>query len=348
VRSAIAIAAAAAALAAPALHPDSVRADSVSTQRALASFDAMERSLFHRGAGDYREQAGGAPGSHAWPYSQALAAHVAVAKLNRHRAAVGERLALLERRFRLGAVYAAWPRGDVYLDDNEWIAEAYLDLGGAHARARAAAIFDAVVRAWDASASTPCSGGVYWTHAHGNDDRNTVSTANGALVGLRLYRSTHVQRYLTWSRRMLAWVETCMRDTDNLYWDHIDASGNVDRTKWSYNQGSMLGAYVELYRSTGEQAALDEAESIADAALAYFAPRWADGEPREFASVFFRNLLQLAGAARRDDYVDAAAAYGNALWASTRNGLFAAGGATTLLDQAAIVQLYAALARAGR
>src|SRR5581483_9737808 len=97
-----------------------------------------------------------------------------------------------------------------------------------------------------------------------------------------------------------------------------------------------------------EQAALDEAESIADAALAYFAPRWADGEPREFASVFFRNLLQLAVAARRDDYVDAAAAYGNALWASTRNGLFAAGGATTLLDQAGIVQLYAALARAGR
>jgi predicted alpha-1,6-mannanase (GH76 family) len=341
----------AAALAVPAIAAAPVHADSVSARRAVASLDAMERYLFDARAGDYRETVGAGSGSHAWPYSQALQAHVSVARVAPSRAAVRSRLALLERRFRSGSVYAAWPRGALYTDDNAWLAEAFLDLGGKPARARAAAVFAAAVRAWDRSQTTPCSGGVYWTNARGNDDRNTVSTANAALVGLRLYEATRAPSYLTWSRRMLDWVESCLHDSDALYFDHIDGAGDVDRTKWSYNQGSMLAAYVELYRATGDSAALDEATTIADASLRYFAPRWYAGEPREFAAIFFRDLLKLAAAGGRPDYVDAAAAYGDRMWRTARDartGLFRFSGRTTLLDQAGLVQVYAALARAGR
>jgi Glycosyl hydrolase family 76 len=338
----------------PAVAAAPVRADSRDAARATASFSAMERYLYDRGAGDYRERIGAAPGSHAWPFSQALAANIAIAGLHRLgvQAPVRARFATLERRFRSAAAYVAWPHRDIYLDDNEWLAQDFLDwsdlAGGAPARARAAAIFTAVADAWDDVSAHPCAGGIFWTTSPANRDRNTVSTANGALVALRLYAATKQARYLVWSQRMLAWVDRCMLGPDGLYWDHIDLHGTLDRTHWSYNQGSVIGANVMLYTLTGDTQALAHAEQNADAALAYFADRWTSGEPPEFAAIFFRNLLALAAVDGRQDYVDAAESYGDTAWTSARDartGLFTFTGKTRLLDQAALVQLYAALAR---
>ena len=162
----------------------------------------MERYLYDRRAGDYRERVGARPArtpgrsrrrsrrtsrSRACPGLQA-------------QAPVRARFATLERRFRSAAAYAAWPHGELYLDDNEWLAQDFLDwsdlAAAIAARARAAAIFNAVVDAWDDVATHPCAGGVFWTTSPANRDRNTVSTANGALVGLRLYAATRQSRYL--------------------------------------------------------------------------------------------------------------------------------------------------------
>ena len=175
-----------------------------------------------------------------------------------------------------------------------------------------------------------------------------MSTVNGAVVGLRLYAATKQSRYLDWARRMLAWTDTCMLEPDGLYADHIDLRGSVDGTQWSYNQGGVIGANVLLYTLTRDTQALARAEQIADAALQYFADRWMSGEPPEFAAIFFRNLLALAAVDGRSDYVSAAESYGDEAWETARDprtGLFAFAGKTRLLDQAALVQLYAALAR---
>jgi hypothetical protein len=325
-------------------------------QRAVAGYGAMQRYLFDSRSGRYRETVAVAPGSDAWPFSQALAAAIGVAALPSSRAAtdVPKRLQTLESRFRSGSVYTAWPGGDVYLDDNEWIAEDLLDWSALRsdlaARNRAAGVFAAAVRAWDANPSHPCAGGVFWTTAPANRDRNTVSTANAALVGLRLYAATGRPSYLAWSKRMLAWLDRCMRAPNGLYWDHVALDGTVDRTQWSYNQGAAVGAFVELYATTHNAAALARAEQLADATLDHFADRWQDGEPPEFAAIFFRNLLVLAAADGRRAYVAAAQSYADRAWSTahdSRTGLYSFGGPTRLLDQAAVVQLYAALARTG-
>jgi predicted alpha-1,6-mannanase (GH76 family) len=345
----------AAVLVLPGVAAAPVRADTRDAARAASSFNAMERYLYDRQAGDYREQVGVAAGTHAWPFSQALAANIAIAGLRRAdvQAPVRARLDTLERRFRSASAYVAWPRGDLYVDDNEWLAEDFLDwsdlTGDRNARTRAAAIFGAVVDAWDDVAAHPCSGGVFWTTSAANHDRNTVTTANGAIVGLRLYAATKQARYLAWSKRMLRWLDTCLLASDGLYADHIDLRGAVNGTQWSYNQGSVIGANVLLYTLTGDRHALARAEQIADAALAHFAGRWQKGEPPEFAAIFFRNLLALAAADGRDDYVAAAESYGDKAWATARDahtGLFTFTGKARLLEQAALVQLYAALARA--
>ena len=310
--------------------------------RAQLAYRAMERIYFDRSSGDYRQTPLGRVGSHAWPYSQALAATIEVARVRGARSmaslAVPARISELDRRFRVRGVYHARPKGDVYYDDNEWIAQDLLDWdavrGSASARRKAARIFSAVTRAWDTSSTKTCPGGVQWTSARGNDDRNTVSTANGAIVGLRLYLLTRRAGYLRWAQRMVGWVEQCLRNPDGLYGDHISGSGSFDRTEWSYNQGSMIEAYRLLYRATRDPVDLARAESIADSTLAAFRGRWAH-EPAAFAAIFFRRLLALGGDDGRKGYVAAAQRYADRLWASPKPQLFA---------QAAVVQVYAALA----
>jgi hypothetical protein len=126
---------------------------------------------------------------------------------------------------------------------------------------------------------------------------------------------------------------------DGLTWDHIDHAGRIDTRHWSYNDGSLIGALALLGR-------LGRAEQVADRALAYYDTRWST-EPPEFASIFFVNLLHLADADGRADYVAAAQAYADRMWAThrdARTGLYG----RRLLDQAAVTRLYAELAARSR
>ena len=322
----------------------------VDLDRATNAYAAMQQAYFDPVSGQYREEVGGPVGTPAWPLSQAVAATLSL----RQVAAASQRLALLDRGYRAGAVYVAGPGGPVFWDDNEWIGLDLLDWNAIEPSAdvvrKAMLVFGAVARAWDAQTSDTCSGGVRWTTAQDNLDRGTVSTATGALLGLRLYQLTHRPVLLYWSQRMLGWLDACMLAPNGLFSDHLAGDGSLDATQWSYNQGSALGAYLMLYETTGSRAALARAEAIADGTLAAFATRWS-AEPPEFAAIFFRRLLELAQVDGRSGYVAAAQAYGDAEWVAARDpatGLFSSGPTPRLLDQAAMVQLYAALSQSGR
>src|SRR5262249_5726946 len=313
-------------------------------RRARLAYRSMERIYLDPRSGDYRQTPRGSVGSHAWPFSQALAATIAVARLGDSRSlaakAVPARISELDRRFRIHGVYHAAPGGNVYYDDNEWIAQDLLDWDSLRhspsARRKAERIFSAVTDAWDDNRQKACPGGVQWTDEPGNDDRNTVSTANGAIVGLHLYLDARRAAYLRWSQRMILWVEQCLHDPDGLYGDHIRKNGTFDRTEWSYNQGSMIEAYRLLYRATGDRSDLSHAESVADATLAAFRGRWSH-EPTAFAAIFFRRLVDLAALDHRQRYVAAAQRHADPLGLRPGRQLF---------DQAAVVQVYAALAAA--
>ena len=313
--------------------------------RAVASYVAMERYLFDAQTHTY-------PEIDAWPLSQALSATIAVASIPGVRTDAAAHAQMGFRQLaplRRGSLYEAAAGGSIYYDDNEWIAQDLLDWNAFRHDpafvARAQAIFAGVVRAWDGDSTTPCAGGVYWTTDAGYRDRNTVSTANGALVGLRLYALTQRPVFLYWARRMLDWMNTCMLAPNGLYWDHVAPDGTVDPTEWSYNQGSPIAAYLLLYETTGDGSALARAEQLADGTLAAFSGRWL-AEPPEFAAIFFRHLLELAAVDGRARYVAAAQTYADTAWQTLRDpqtGLLSTG----LLPQAAFVQLYARLAAHG-
>lgn len=295
--------------------------------------------------------------SSAWSLSQTLAATLGLAEADpRFRADARAELAALAP-YRRGSGYMPYPRppfgsgGYRYYDDNEWLGldlvRAYRLLGDDASLRRAQLIFAFVTTAWDRDRTHACPGGVFWTSDPGNTDRNTVSTANGALLALDLYRETHVRSYLDWARTMYAWVDRCLLSPDGLYADHLSPAGELDGTEWSYNQGAMIAAGAALFDATGNRSYLASATALARTALARLGGGGFSGEPLVFTAIFFRDLWRLDRVAPSPAYRRAAQRFADGRWRSGRDratGLFFSSGTATLLDQAAVVDLYAELA----
>src|SRR5262249_38376267 len=153
-------------------------------------------------------------------------------------------------------------------------------------------LFDLVTDGWDTDPSHPCAGGVYWVRSGANHDRNTVTTANSALLALGLYERSGSPTYLTWARMAYDWTKRCLGLSNGLIRDHIDLKGKIDGHTWSYNQGAMVAAAALLYRATGKRRYLADATRTANATLEMLGDPLASGEPPFFLAIFYRDLLE--------------------------------------------------------
>jgi hypothetical protein len=360
--------------------PAAAATPSGARSRAEASWAALRTYFAARdGSGLYREQhpvqPGDNPYSYEWPFSQA---HVAALDLTGmagagHRfdatlaAHVGAQHHYWSPKGTTGLPgYASYPpppygeqAGDFFYDDNEWVGlkdvQQHL-MGRDHdgrALRDAERIFALVVSAWDHDASHAAPGGFFWTQATWSTDRNTVSNMPAAELGLRLHAITGRKSYLDWALRAYRWTNEHLQRDDGLYDDHLDLAGTVEETVWSYNQGVPVGVNVLLHAVTGQRQYLDEAERIADAAQAWFADAAhpLEKQPPAFNSIYFKNLLLLDAATGRSTHRRAMRAWADHVWRHQRDqatGLFhfdaAAPEKTQLIEQAAMVQVYAVLA----
>jgi hypothetical protein len=217
--------------------------------------------------------------------------------------------------------------------------------------------------AWD---QRPSPGGVFWVEqSRGigtkNHDRNTVSTAPNAELGLHIAElkggpagaedQVGAQQMCEWVLGTLdASLGTDAAGT-GLFWDKVRSDGTIDRALWSYNQGSMVAANVLLARGAdGRAEYLGRAEAIAGKALRHFADGY-ERQPAAFNAIFFRNLLLLhhatGDAALRKQITDAIRAYVDHAWRDRRDRrdrFHLPDGGASLLNQSAMVQLLALLA----
>jgi predicted alpha-1,6-mannanase (GH76 family) len=145
---------------------------------------------------------------------------------------------------------------------------------------------------------------------------------------------------------MDVWVTTCLTRPDGLIADHLRGDGSIDEHAWTYNQGAMVAAGALLYAVTGDRRFLKQAQSLAARAVAHFADF--RGEPPIFIAIFFRDLQAAAAIDKNSDDRTALQAYADQAWNRDRLGprsaLFTFGRSPTILDQAAMVQIYATLA----
>ena len=356
----------------PVLHGNSARA--------LTAFEAMQKAYYISGSGLYE----GEPFSFLWPFSQALAATVTMAHLNGASTIPGLSATLQrELNARLVGLRSyldtdnsgapegsftstlaafdgtvappAGPGGAKYYDDNEWVgielARIYELTHNTSALGVAEGIMAFVMAGWQTTDANgeplACPGGVPFSNATENTERNTVTDGPGAELALQLYRITGNVAYLQFAEQTYSWVRTCLLSENGLYADHIGPHGAVAQTYWSYNQGSMIGAGVLLYQATHNSAYLYQARQTATATLAYFTPERLAGENPFFVSVYFRNMLYLDSVTHDPPGPKLAQPYVEYAWQHLRlsNNVFVFGSPASaqLLVQAAIVQDYALL-----
>ncbi|MDQ6816333.1 MAG: glycoside hydrolase family 76 protein [Actinomycetota bacterium] len=323
--------------------------------------------------------------AHLWPFSRALVATLDLAGVEGDLAdhfdagaATADGLQALKRYWDPSGPYPAYSSdllgsrfgGDRYYDDNAWVGLALVQLErmrpGSGVLGRAGELFRFAVSGWEGR-DRPYSGGVFWVEqgrgaGARNHDRNTVSTATNAELGLHLaeLNGAEVSAGSIRAEDMYEWVLATLdasRESNapatGPFWDKLCSDGTVDTTIWSYNQGSMVGANVLLARrgGPGQAVYLNRAEAIARRALRHFADDGHHRQPPGFNAIFFRNLLLLHAATERaelrTEIIEAIRGYVDYAWYERRDrrDLFhLPDGGVTLLNQSAAVQLLALLA----
>ncbi len=338
--------------------------------RALAAFEAMQVRYYLLGSGLYA----GEPFSYLWPFSQALAATVSLANIphlgvslthqlkarltglrayldvNNSGAAEGTYTSTLAA-FDGTVAPPAGPGGTKYYDDNDWVGIELMRLykltHDASALGSAEGIMAFEMAGWQTSPELGCPGGIPFSNAAENTDRNTVTTAPAVELALQLYKATRTAQYLQFAQMAYQWVRSCLLQPSGMYADHVNRRGVVEPMLWSYNQGTMVGAGALLYQVTGNAEYLFQARQTAQAAAAYFTPELLSLENPFFPSVYFRNVMYLDSITHDPPGKTQAQAYVNDAWQFRRlsDNVFVAGtpASAQLLYQAAIAQIYALL-----
>lgn len=228
---------------------------------------------------------------------------------------------------------------NAYYDDEGWWTVAWIkayDFTGHEKYLQMAqSIFDDLSSGWETGT---CGGGLWWQK---NPDYYKAAIQNELflVVAARLHqRSGGDSRYLEWAEKEWDWFNgSGMINTSSLVNNGLNkACENDGGTTWTYNQGVILGGLVELSRITGDEALLDVAGAIADAAIATL--RYPSGilqEPCEpggscdddqecFKGIFVRYLAQLyahlpADEQRRDRYRKFLTSNADSVWVNDRS-----------------------------
>lgn len=238
--------------------------------------------------------------------------------------------------------------GDRYYDDNMWIGLAFCNLyaqtGESEYLKKATEIYDFCMTGYD----TALGGGIYWREGD-KASKHTCSNGPQILLALQLYLlgGKAQQEYLDAALDLYTWVNANLRAPEDVYWDNIRVgNGSVDKTTWTYNTGTMLYSNVLLYQATGDAQYLQDAQRIAQASLAYFAPQGDMPDSKWFNAVLLRGYAALYAVDGDDSAILVMQRYADSVWEQrdAQTNLFASGGEFPLLHQGAMLEIYSILA----
>lgn len=225
------------------------------------------------------EQARPNPYSYLWPFSGTLsAANVILESDPSYRRVVDERvlpgLAEYLDTTRMPVAYASYintaPASDRFYDDNIWLGIDFCDIYAATGDAK---YLEEAKRIWkfiESGMDDVLGGGIYWCEQK-KHSKNTCSNAPGSVYALKLYAATGNAHYLEEGKALYAWTKKMLLDPeDGLYFDNVNLAGEIGRAKFAYNSGQMVQSGVLLYKATGEEPYLKDAQRTATACHDYF------------------------------------------------------------------------------
>lgn len=190
-----------------------------------------------------------------------------------------------------------------YYDDEGWWALAWVvafDLTGeVKYLEMAKSIFEDVLTGWDEK----CNGGIYWKK--GLPYKSAISNELFMLLGARLaLRDKNRDYYQEWALKDWNWfAQTGMINDLPLVHDGVRENCEAKGRHYTYNQGVILAALVDLTKLTGDNQYIHLAEKIALAAIQNMStsngvlkgmPKKEDGaDGVQFKGIFMRHLAYL-------------------------------------------------------
>ncbi len=191
--------------------------------------------------------------------------------------------------------------GEPYYDDNAWVVLGLHDLAIAYNNSeymtKSREVLDYVL------SGESIDGGIFWKETVVS--RNTCSCGPAIVGALLHYKNNPEDELLTKAERIYQWTKEVLRDpTDYVYWDNavydfVNDIEVIEKTKWTYNSGTMIWAGVLLYEVTGKEEYLNDAKLTAGGALAHFYRKNVTGQYHYPNSPWFnlylmRGFLELA------------------------------------------------------
>jgi uncharacterized protein YyaL (SSP411 family) len=320
------------------------------------------------------EQKKGQEVSFLWPYSGMLSGCVSLYKTTgdaKYRDILEKQilpgLELYWDNIREPFCYQSYPmfngKSDRFYDDNDWLAIDFCDYYALTKEPKylekAEALHAYIYSGW----SEELGGGIFWCEQQ-RVSKNTCSNAPATVLCMKLYELTKKPEYLEWAKKTYAWTKENLCDTtDYVYWDNIALNGKIATQKYTYNSGQMIQAGVLLYKETGDESYLTDAQRTAKGSFDHFtsmrklpngkAIRFYTSSPW-FNVIMFRGLKALYEVDGNALYVNTMADNARYAWKNTRdeNGLLGDDWSGLknkkhkwLLDNACMLELFSEMSR---
>ncbi len=242
------------------------------------------------------------------------------------------------------AYVASEQRDTRFYDDNQWVAIADLDAYNRTHNNKYLEDGKLIYRFMMTGFDTLSGGGLYWEEDH-KTSKNTCSNGPGILIALQLYNITKQKPYLDTALLLYNWVNKHLQSPDGLYYDNIKIpSLKISPALYTYNTGTMLQSNVLLYNITKNKQYLTEAERIAKAAKVQFFKNNKLPGNYWFNAVLLRGYVELYKADKNKEQLQFFIDDANRIWNEERDENNVLGKKKALIDQAAMMEIYARLA----
>ncbi len=201
-----------------------------------------------------------------------------------------------------------------YVDDMEWIVLAQLRMYETARNeeyfARARQIYDDWIwTTWGPEGEAPWYGGITWK-VDVRKSKNACSNGPAAIAAARLYNLYNNapdrggkprEAYLGEALKIYGWLRANLyRPSDGGVGDNMNASGAVSTRVHTYNQGTFIGAAVELYKILGDPQYIKDAVNAANYVIGEMSTGEGgvlrdspSGDNGLFHGIFFRYFVQL-------------------------------------------------------
>jgi predicted alpha-1,6-mannanase (GH76 family) len=212
-----------------------------------------------------------------------------------------------------------------YYDDMEWLLiaslRAYKETGDARYNDVANGLWTEVQGGWDAVTG----GGFYWRKDRQN--KNTPANAPACIFAARRYQLTNDATDLAWATKIYAWLQVHLIQSNGDVWDGLFTNVTpvtYDLRLFTYNYGTVIGAALELFKSTNEPQYRDEAIRVANQAITALGRNGVlvagdTGDGGLFNGIFVRYLTRLIvevdlPAATKTTYISFLKKNGETMW----------------------------------